>query len=75
MTRVEGQTLTRREFEVADLVYLGLANKVIAKRLGVVEGTIKIHLHNIYRKLRVPNRTGLLRVLGTKNAIVEKNAA
>jgi DNA-binding NarL/FixJ family response regulator len=74
-TPIEGQTLTRREFEVADLVYLGLANKVIATRLGVVEGTIKIHLHNIYRKLRVSNRTGLLRVLGTKIAIVEKNAA
>jgi DNA-binding NarL/FixJ family response regulator len=52
--------LTRREMQVTRLVSHGLANKVIAEQLGLREGTVKIHLHNIYRKLRVPNRTVLM---------------
>ena len=55
-----GESLTRRETEVAGLVSQGLANKVVAGLLGVREGTVKIHLHNIYRKLRVANWTGLV---------------
>jgi two-component system nitrate/nitrite response regulator NarL len=31
----------------------------IARRINLTEGTIKIHLHNIYDKLEVPNRTAL----------------
>lgn len=57
---VGDQKLTRREAEVAGLVSQGLANKVVAWQLGVREGTVKIHLHNIYRKLRVSNRIGLI---------------
>ena len=53
------QTLTRRESEVAWLVSRALANKGVAGQLGIREGTVKIHLHNIYRKLRVSNRTEL----------------
>jgi two-component system nitrate/nitrite response regulator NarL len=52
--------MTRREAEVAGLVSQGLANKVVAKQLGIGEGTVKIHLHNIYQKLHVSNRTGLI---------------
>jgi len=54
------ERLTRREAEVAGLVLQGLANKAVAGQLGVQEGTVKLHLHNIYRKLRVSNRTGLM---------------
>ncbi len=57
---VGDQTMTRREAEVAGLVSQGLANKVVAKQLGIGEGTVKIHLHNIYQKLHVSNRTGLI---------------
>ena len=53
-------TLTKREAEIAGFVSQGLANKEVAGLLGVVEGTVKIHLHNIYRKLRVSNRTELM---------------
>ena len=56
---VGDQGLTKREAEIAGLVSQGLANKAVAGLLGVREGTVKIHLHNIYRKLRVANRTGL----------------
>ncbi len=57
---VGDQTMTRREAEVAGLVSQGLANKVVAKQLGIGEGAVKIYLHNIYQKLRVSNRTGLI---------------
>ncbi len=57
---VGDQTITRREAEIAGLVSQGLANKAIAKQLGIGEGTVKIHLHNIYQKLHVSNRTELM---------------
>lgn len=54
------QTLTRREEQVAKLASEGLANKAIATQLCLTEGTVKIHLHNIYQKLRISNRAGLI---------------
>jgi DNA-binding NarL/FixJ family response regulator len=51
--------LTRREIEVAELAARGLRNKEIAKRLGIHEGTVKIHLHSVYRKLGLRGRVGL----------------
>jgi len=55
-----GTTLTRRETEIAQLVSQGLPNRAVADQLGVGEGTVKIHLHNIYRKLGISKRTGLM---------------
>ena len=51
--------LSPREREVMRWVSEGLTNKEVAGRLGLSEGTIKIHLHNIYEKVGVPNRTAL----------------
>jgi len=53
-------TLTRREAEVVRLVSQGLSNKAVALQLGLREGTVKIHLHNVFQKLRVSNRTMLM---------------
>jgi two-component system, NarL family, nitrate/nitrite response regulator NarL len=53
------QLLTGREQEIAQLVAEGLSNKKIARKVGISEGTVKIHLHNIYSKLEVSNRTNL----------------
>jgi DNA-binding CsgD family transcriptional regulator len=52
--------LTRREAEVVGLVSKGLSNKAVAGQLGVREGTVKIHLHNVFRKLGVSSRAGLI---------------
>jgi two-component system nitrate/nitrite response regulator NarL len=52
--------LTARERDVVRLVSSGLSNKVIARHLGLQEGTVKIHLHNVYRKLRIANRMTLV---------------
>jgi RNA polymerase sigma factor (sigma-70 family) len=53
------QTLTPREQEIVVMVVEGITNKEIARRIDLTEGTIKIHLHNIYEKLKIPNRTAL----------------
>lgn len=55
--------LTPRELEIGRLVSNGLSNKEVARQLNLSEGTIKIHLHNVYRKLGVKNRTALARML------------
>ena len=52
--------LTSRELEIVRLVAAGLRNKEIALRLFVQEGTVKIHLHNIYRKLNLTSRMSLI---------------
>ena len=53
-------TLTPRELGLIRLVAEGLRNKEIAGRLGITEGTVKIHLHNIYDKLGVDGRLELV---------------
>jgi DNA-binding NarL/FixJ family response regulator len=51
--------LTPRERDIARLVGTGLSNKGVARRLGVAEGTVKIHVHNILAKLELTNRVTL----------------
>jgi RNA polymerase sigma factor (sigma-70 family) len=53
------KVLTDREREIMRLVSEGLSNKAIARRLNISHGTIKVHLHNIYQKLEINNRTVL----------------
>jgi DNA-binding NarL/FixJ family response regulator len=54
---VEGLSLTPRELEVLRLMASGSSNGEIAQALWVTEQTVKFHLSNVYRKLRVGNRT------------------
>jgi DNA-binding NarL/FixJ family response regulator len=49
--------LTPREREVLRLVAGGLANKLIARRLGITERTVKAHLTNIFAAIGVTDRT------------------
>ncbi|MCK4536614.1 MAG: response regulator transcription factor [Desulfuromonadales bacterium] len=51
--------LTERETEVMCLVAEGLSNRQIAEKLVLSQGTVKIHIHNIYGKLGVNNRVDL----------------
>jgi DNA-binding NarL/FixJ family response regulator len=55
------QALSPREIEIVKQVAAGLHNMEIGKKLFISEGTVKIHLHNIYQKLGVDSRTKLAR--------------
>jgi DNA-binding NarL/FixJ family response regulator len=57
--RTTSALLTTRELEVVHMVTDGLRNREIATRLAITEGTVKIHLHNIYEKLGVDGRVQL----------------
>ena len=62
--------LSPREIEVLHSLARGLSNKEIAAQLGVVEGTVKIHITNIFTKLRVSDRTQAL-IEAIKRGIVQ----
>jgi two-component system nitrate/nitrite response regulator NarL len=51
--------LTGREHQIMCLASEGLSNKEIGRRLNISDGTIKVHLHHIYEKLQISNRTAL----------------
>jgi DNA-binding NarL/FixJ family response regulator len=51
------EQLSEREKQVLRLVAAGLANKQIARRLGIAESTVKVHTGNIFRHIGVTDRT------------------
>ena len=52
--------LTERERQIVQqLICEGLSKKEVGRRLALSDGTIKIHLHKIYEKLRISNLTML----------------
>jgi DNA-binding NarL/FixJ family response regulator len=55
------ETLTDREREIVKWVMQGMLNKEIATDLGISEKTVKAHLRNIFRKLKVSRRAQLFR--------------
>jgi DNA-binding NarL/FixJ family response regulator len=58
--REVSQTLTPREIEIVRMVAEGRRNRAIAQKLSISEGTVKVHLHNIYEKLGVDGRLELV---------------
>ena len=58
--RDSGRVLTPRETEIVQMVAQGLRNRIIGERLSISEGTVKIHLHNIYEKVKVNGRLELV---------------
>ncbi|MBB5423114.1 DNA-binding NarL/FixJ family response regulator [Paraburkholderia sp. JPY158] len=48
--------LTKRQVEVLALAARGEPNKLIARRLNITEGTVKVHLHSVYKALKVSSR-------------------
>jgi two-component system, NarL family, nitrate/nitrite response regulator NarL len=64
-------SLTTREREIVlTLASGGLSNKDVGRRLNLSEGTVKVHLHNIYQKLGVKTRTALVVLAHTEFASV-----
>lgn len=55
--RRPGEELSTREREILVLLGSGLANKQIARRLGISEKTVKVHLTSVFRRIGVEDRT------------------
>jgi two-component system nitrate/nitrite response regulator NarL len=53
-------SLTERERQIMRVVCEGHSNKEVARRLSVSEGTVKVHLHHVFEKLAIRNRTALV---------------
>ena len=48
--------LSARERQVAHLVARGMSNKEVARELNISSGTVKLHVHNVLRKINVSSR-------------------
>jgi len=59
--------LSKRENEILQLLSKGLLYKEIAEQLGISIGTVRQHIHKIYEKLHVQNRTEALNKAFGKN--------
>ena len=55
--RAEG--LSARESEIARYVAVGMRNSQVAAKLSITEGTVKVHLNNIFKKLEIRDRVEL----------------
>jgi DNA-binding NarL/FixJ family response regulator len=66
--------LTEREGQILELVARGLQNKLIAAELHLSVHTVKVHLHNLIRKLGVRNRTELAAAFYRRRASYQASA-
>lgn len=67
--REAGALLTPRELEMVGMVARGLRNKEMSERMNISEGTVKIHMHHIYRKLKVESRVELILYAQSKRLV------
>ena len=73
---LKGQAIqiSRRESELITLVTQGLKNKEIAEAMWLTEGTVKVYLSNLFKKLRAKDRVELA-LFGMRNAQTAANAS
>jgi DNA-binding NarL/FixJ family response regulator len=57
------ENLSPRQQDIMRLVHRGWTNKMIARELGMAEGTVKVHLSVIFRALAVRNRASAIAVI------------
>ncbi|MGM0594742.1 MAG: two-component system response regulator NarL [Pseudomonadota bacterium] len=55
-TSVEQAALTEREQQILSLIAKGLSNKMIARKLDISEGTVKVHVKHLLKKLNLRSR-------------------
>jgi two-component system, NarL family, nitrate/nitrite response regulator NarL len=58
--RTDPDSLTSREQQIVEGVVRGLRNKEIAREMKLREGTVKMHLHRVFDKLKLESRTQLV---------------
>jgi DNA-binding NarL/FixJ family response regulator len=69
VTQGLGEALTPRELEVLRLLSEGLGNKMISRRLGISEHTVKFHVGAIMAKLNAGSRTEAVTVAARRGLI------
>ena len=52
--------LTARRRQIVAVLAQGMSNKEIARMLGISDGTVKVHLHQIFERLEVTSRAKLI---------------
>ena len=62
--------LTKREIQILKFVSKGMLNKEIASAFGISERTVKNHISNIFKKIKVTDRTQAA-VYAIKHGIAE----
>lgn len=67
--------LTERQAQVLDLMVRGLSNRLIAQRLDLSEGTVKIHVTAIFKALGVNSRTQALIAVARYGLVFAADAA
>lgn len=55
-TPTDDGSLTERERQILQLIATGMSNKHIARQLGISDGTVKVHVKNLLRKLNMRSR-------------------
>jgi two-component system, NarL family, response regulator YdfI len=65
----QGEALTPREVEVLGMLAEGAGNKLIARRLGISEHTVKFHVGSILAKLRASSRTEAV-TIGVRQGLI-----
>jgi DNA-binding NarL/FixJ family response regulator len=68
------ESLTVRQRQIIRMVAGGLSNKDVGRRLDLSEGTVKVHLHNVYRKLGINSRSALTSVAITEDEDVQPSS-
>lgn len=53
---ISSASLTRREDEILQLISQGLSNKLIGRELDITDGTVKVHVKNLLKKLQLRSR-------------------
>ena len=64
--------LTKRQEDIVSLVSQGLKNKEIATAMGITEGTVKVYLYRLFRKLGVNDRLDMA-LYGLKHLFVSQS--
>ena len=72
-TNEQQRGLTDRERQILHLLAKGASNKLIAREIRISEGTVKVHLRSIFRKLNVRNRTQAALIAREDHAPASRN--
>jgi two-component system nitrate/nitrite response regulator NarL len=62
-------SLTTRQVEILGMIAQGHANREIAERLSITEGTVKVHISALLKRLGVSSRLQAARLVPTPNGI------